>query len=182
LPSVSHATRQLPDLSPNGKGEPRGQRSRPRFRRTTRLMRRQLYGLGPYDPITMLFAVGVMTSVAVLLIIPPPHAPCGSIQWRRCDTSKRDEIAGVRLLISKSNSRYRRRGRGGGRKARAAGMDCRDRVGTEWYAEAHHPCPARCHRCSRPRSCCASKIRKPGVGRGESDVFPGAPSQDPLNV
>ncbi len=33
---------------------------------TARLMRSQLYGLGPYDPTTLLFAVGVMTSVAVL--------------------------------------------------------------------------------------------------------------------
>ena len=33
---------------------------------TARLMRSQLYGLGPYDPMTMLFAAGVMTVVAVL--------------------------------------------------------------------------------------------------------------------
>jgi predicted permease len=33
---------------------------------TARLMRNQLYGLGPYDPMTVLFAVGLMTVVAVL--------------------------------------------------------------------------------------------------------------------
>ncbi len=33
---------------------------------TARLMRSQLYGLGPYDPATLLFAVGAMTGVAVL--------------------------------------------------------------------------------------------------------------------
>ncbi|HET6216029.1 MAG TPA: ABC transporter permease [Acidobacteriaceae bacterium] len=33
---------------------------------TGRLMRSQLYGLGPYDPMTVLFAVGLMTVVAVL--------------------------------------------------------------------------------------------------------------------
>ncbi len=38
---------------------------------TARLMRSQLYGLGPYDPMTMLFAVGVMTGVAVLACYPP---------------------------------------------------------------------------------------------------------------
>jgi predicted permease len=38
---------------------------------TARLMRSQLYGLGPYDPTTLLFAVGVMTSVAVLACYPP---------------------------------------------------------------------------------------------------------------
>jgi predicted permease len=36
-----------------------------------RLMRSQLYGLGPYDPLTMLFAVGVMTCVAILACYPP---------------------------------------------------------------------------------------------------------------
>ena len=38
---------------------------------TARLMRSELYGLGPYDPMTMLFAVGVMTGVAVLACYPP---------------------------------------------------------------------------------------------------------------
>ncbi len=38
---------------------------------TARLMRSQLYGLGPYDPTTLLFAVGVMTGVAVLACYPP---------------------------------------------------------------------------------------------------------------
>jgi predicted permease len=38
---------------------------------TARLMRSQLYGLGPYDPLTLLFAVGVMTGVAVLACYPP---------------------------------------------------------------------------------------------------------------
>jgi predicted permease len=38
---------------------------------TARLMRSQLYGLGPYDPMTLLFAVGVMTGVAVLACYPP---------------------------------------------------------------------------------------------------------------
>jgi predicted permease len=38
---------------------------------TARLMRSQLYGLGPYDPMTMLFAVGVMIGVAVLACYPP---------------------------------------------------------------------------------------------------------------
>ena len=33
---------------------------------TARLMRSQLYGLGPYDPMTMLFAAGVMTGFALL--------------------------------------------------------------------------------------------------------------------
>jgi predicted permease len=33
---------------------------------TARLMRSQLYGLGPYDPMTVLLAVGLMTVVAVL--------------------------------------------------------------------------------------------------------------------
>jgi predicted permease len=33
---------------------------------TARLMRSQLYGLGPYDPMTLLFAVGLMTGIAVL--------------------------------------------------------------------------------------------------------------------
>jgi ABC-type antimicrobial peptide transport system permease subunit len=35
------------------------------------LLRSQLYGLGPYDPMTMIFAVGVMTGVAVLACYPP---------------------------------------------------------------------------------------------------------------
>jgi predicted permease len=38
---------------------------------TARLMRSQLYGLGPYDPMTVLFAAGVMTVVAVLACYPP---------------------------------------------------------------------------------------------------------------
>jgi ABC-type antimicrobial peptide transport system permease subunit len=38
---------------------------------TARLMRSQLYGLGPYDPMTVLSAVGVMTGVAVLACYPP---------------------------------------------------------------------------------------------------------------
>jgi ABC-type antimicrobial peptide transport system permease subunit len=38
---------------------------------TAHLMRSQLYGLGPYDPRTMLFAVGMMLSVAVLACYPP---------------------------------------------------------------------------------------------------------------
>jgi predicted permease len=38
---------------------------------TARLLHSQLYGLGPYDPVTMLFAVGVMTGVAVLACYPP---------------------------------------------------------------------------------------------------------------
>jgi ABC-type antimicrobial peptide transport system permease subunit len=38
---------------------------------TARLIRSQLYGLGPYDPMTMLFAVSVMTGVAVLACYPP---------------------------------------------------------------------------------------------------------------
>jgi ABC-type antimicrobial peptide transport system permease subunit len=38
---------------------------------TAHLMRSQLYGLGPYDPMTMLFAVGVMTGVGVLACYPP---------------------------------------------------------------------------------------------------------------
>ena len=38
---------------------------------TARLMRSQLYGLGPYDPMTMLFAVGVLAGVAVLACYPP---------------------------------------------------------------------------------------------------------------
>jgi predicted permease len=38
---------------------------------TAHLMRSQLYGLGPYDPMTMLFAVGVLTSVAVMACYPP---------------------------------------------------------------------------------------------------------------
>ncbi|HTZ58588.1 MAG TPA: ABC transporter permease [Acidobacteriaceae bacterium] len=33
---------------------------------TARLMRSQLYGLGPYDPLTMLISVGVMTTVALV--------------------------------------------------------------------------------------------------------------------
>jgi ABC-type antimicrobial peptide transport system permease subunit len=33
---------------------------------TARLMRSQLHGLGPYDPMTVFFAVGLMTVVAVL--------------------------------------------------------------------------------------------------------------------
>ena len=40
---------------------------------TARLMRSQLYGLGPYDPTTLLFAVGVMTGVAVLACYLPGH-------------------------------------------------------------------------------------------------------------
>ena len=35
------------------------------------MIRSQLYGLGPYDPMTMLFAVTVMTGVAVLACYPP---------------------------------------------------------------------------------------------------------------
>jgi predicted permease len=38
---------------------------------TAHLMRSQLYGLGPNDPMTMLFAVSVMTGVAVLACYPP---------------------------------------------------------------------------------------------------------------
>jgi ABC-type antimicrobial peptide transport system permease subunit len=38
---------------------------------TAHLMRSQLYGLGPYDPMTMLFAVGMMTGVALLACYPP---------------------------------------------------------------------------------------------------------------
>ena len=38
---------------------------------TAHLIRSQLYGLGPYDPMTMLFAVTVMTGVAVLACYPP---------------------------------------------------------------------------------------------------------------
>ena len=38
---------------------------------TARLMRSQLYGLGPYDPMTILFAVGVMTGVALLACYRP---------------------------------------------------------------------------------------------------------------
>jgi predicted permease len=38
---------------------------------TARLLRSQLHGLGPYDPMTMLFAVTVMTGVAVLACYPP---------------------------------------------------------------------------------------------------------------
>jgi ABC-type antimicrobial peptide transport system permease subunit len=38
---------------------------------TAHLMRSQLYGLGPYDPMTMLFAVGVMTGVGVAACYPP---------------------------------------------------------------------------------------------------------------
>jgi ABC-type antimicrobial peptide transport system permease subunit len=38
---------------------------------TAHLIRSQLYGLGPYDPTTMLFAVIVMTGVAVLACYPP---------------------------------------------------------------------------------------------------------------
>jgi predicted permease len=38
---------------------------------TARLLRSQLHGLGPYDPMTMLFAVTVMTVVAVLACYPP---------------------------------------------------------------------------------------------------------------
>jgi predicted permease len=38
---------------------------------TAHLMRSQLYGLGPYDPMTVLSAVGVMTGVAVLACYPP---------------------------------------------------------------------------------------------------------------
>jgi ABC-type antimicrobial peptide transport system permease subunit len=38
---------------------------------TAHLMRSPLYGLGPYDPMTMLFAVGMMTGVAVLACYPP---------------------------------------------------------------------------------------------------------------
>jgi ABC-type antimicrobial peptide transport system permease subunit len=38
---------------------------------TAHLIRSQLYGLGPYDPMAMLFAVSVMTGVAVLACYPP---------------------------------------------------------------------------------------------------------------
>jgi predicted permease len=38
---------------------------------TAHLMRSQLYGLGPYDPRTMLLAVGMMLGVAVLACYPP---------------------------------------------------------------------------------------------------------------
>jgi predicted permease len=38
---------------------------------TAHLMRSQLYGLGPYDPVTMLLAVSGMTSVAVLACYSP---------------------------------------------------------------------------------------------------------------
>jgi predicted permease len=38
---------------------------------TAHLMRSQLYGIGPYDPMTMLFAAGVMTGVALLACYPP---------------------------------------------------------------------------------------------------------------
>jgi predicted permease len=38
---------------------------------TAHLRRSQLYGLGPYDPMTVLSAVGVMTGVAVLACYPP---------------------------------------------------------------------------------------------------------------
>jgi predicted permease len=38
---------------------------------TARLLHSQLFGLGPYDPTTMLFAAGVMTGVAVLACYPP---------------------------------------------------------------------------------------------------------------
>jgi predicted permease len=38
---------------------------------TAHLMRSQLYGLGPYDPMTMLFAVGMLMGVAVLACYPP---------------------------------------------------------------------------------------------------------------
>ncbi len=38
---------------------------------TAHLIRSQLYGLGPYDPVTMLFAVGMMTGAAVLACYPP---------------------------------------------------------------------------------------------------------------
>jgi predicted permease len=38
---------------------------------TAHLMRSQLYGLGPDDPMTLLFAVGVMMGVAVLACYPP---------------------------------------------------------------------------------------------------------------
>ena len=38
---------------------------------TARLMRSQLYGLGPYDPATLMFAVAVMTGVALLACYPP---------------------------------------------------------------------------------------------------------------
>jgi ABC-type antimicrobial peptide transport system permease subunit len=38
---------------------------------TARLMRSQLYGLGPYDPMIMLCAVGVLIGVAVLACYPP---------------------------------------------------------------------------------------------------------------
>jgi hypothetical protein len=33
-----------------------------------------------------------------------------------------------------------------------------------------------------PHSCCASRIRRPRGGSEESDVFPGAPGQNPLHV
>jgi ABC-type antimicrobial peptide transport system permease subunit len=38
---------------------------------TAHLIRSQLYGLGPYDPMTMLSAVTMMTGVAVLACYPP---------------------------------------------------------------------------------------------------------------
>jgi predicted permease len=38
---------------------------------TAHLLRSQLYGLGPYDPKTMLFAVGMILGVAVLACYPP---------------------------------------------------------------------------------------------------------------
>ena len=38
---------------------------------TAHLMRSQLYGLGPYDPMTMMFAVGVMTGVGVVACYSP---------------------------------------------------------------------------------------------------------------
>jgi ABC-type lipoprotein release transport system permease subunit len=38
---------------------------------TAHLIRSQLYGLGPYDPMNLLFAAGVMTVVAVLACYPP---------------------------------------------------------------------------------------------------------------
>ena len=40
---------------------------------TARLMRSQLYGLGPYDPMTMLFAVGVMTGRRGAGLLSPGH-------------------------------------------------------------------------------------------------------------
>jgi ABC-type antimicrobial peptide transport system permease subunit len=38
---------------------------------TSHLIRSQLYGLGPHDPMTILFSVGMMTGVAVLACYTP---------------------------------------------------------------------------------------------------------------